>query len=58
MFCYICSEFTVKRQRMEIDDFVQMAYLVYLAYFGLKLGGQDKSWAPHMVCKQKRKGKQ
>ena len=49
---------------MEIDDFVQMAYLVYLAYlaylayFGLKLGGQDISWAPHMVCKQKRKGKQ
>ena len=48
VFCYICGEFTVKRQRMEIDDFVQMAYL---AYFGLKLGDQDKSWDPHMVCK-------
>ena len=48
VFCYICGEFTVKRQMMEIDDFVQMAYL---AYFRLKLGDQDKLWAPHMVCK-------
>ena len=48
VFCHICGEFTVKHQRMEIDDFVQMAYL---ANFGLKLGDQDKSWAPHMVCK-------
>ena len=23
----------------------------YLAYFKLKLGDQDKSWAPHIVCK-------
>ena len=24
----------------------------YKAYFGIKLGDQDKSWAPHKVCKQ------
>jgi hypothetical protein len=23
---------------------------VYYAYFGVKLGDQDKSWAPHKVC--------
>ena len=23
----------------------------YLAYFGIKLGDQDKSWAPHKVCR-------
>jgi hypothetical protein len=23
---------------------------VYYAYFGVKLGNQDKSWAPHKVC--------
>ncbi|GFV28546.1 uncharacterized protein TNCV_3984971 [Trichonephila clavipes] len=23
---------------------------VYFAYFGIKLGDQDKSWAPHVVC--------
>jgi hypothetical protein len=23
---------------------------VYYAYFGLKLGDQDKSWASHKVC--------
>jgi hypothetical protein len=22
----------------------------YYAYFGMKLGIQDKSWAPHKVC--------
>ena len=33
---------------IEIDDLVQMAYL---AYFGLKLGDQDKSCALHMVYK-------
>ena len=26
--------------------------LAYKAYFGIKLGDQDKSWAPHKVCKQ------
>jgi hypothetical protein len=23
----------------------------YYAYFGMKFGDQDKSWAPHKVCK-------
>jgi hypothetical protein len=23
---------------------------VYYAYFGVKLGDQDNSWAPHKVC--------
>ena len=23
----------------------------YLAYFGVKLGDQDKNWAPHHVCR-------
>ena len=23
----------------------------YLAYFGVKLGDQDKNWAPHQVCR-------
>lgn len=23
----------------------------YYAYFGIKIGDQDKSWAPHKVCK-------
>ena len=31
-----------------ITEFVNRAYH---AYFKVKLGDQDKSWAPHKVCK-------
>ena len=48
VFCYICSSFTVSKQRQGITDFVKKAYL---AYFGVKLGDQDKNWAPHPVCR-------
>ena len=44
LFCYICGQFTIKQQRMNISDFVQKAYH---AYFGMNLGDQDKNWAPH-----------
>ena len=46
-FCYICGNFTVKKQQRNITDFVRK---VYYTYFGVKLGDQDKSWAPHKVC--------
>ncbi|QQP52960.1 Uncharacterized protein FKW44_005268 [Caligus rogercresseyi] len=36
------------QQKRNITDFVKRAYK---AYFDMKLGDQDKSWAPHMVCK-------
>ena len=47
-FCYICGEYTTKSQRKNITEFVKQ---VYLAYFKVKLGGQDEPWAPHKVCK-------
>ena len=47
-FCYICGSFTVPSQRMNISEFVKRAHL---AYFKLKMGDQDKSWAPHNVRK-------
>ncbi|GFW51877.1 uncharacterized protein TNCV_1188081 [Trichonephila clavipes] len=46
-FCYICGSYTVKKQQRNISNFVQK---VYFAYLGIKLGDQDKSWAPHVVC--------
>jgi hypothetical protein len=46
IFCYICGQFFIKKQRRNITDFVKKAYC---AYFGMKLGHQDKSWAPHKV---------
>ena len=48
MLCYICGDYTVKEQRKPITNFVKKAYF---AYFGIRLGDQDKSWAPHIVCK-------
>ncbi|GFV20683.1 uncharacterized protein TNCV_777281 [Trichonephila clavipes] len=46
-FCYICGSYTVKKQQRNISNCVQK---VYFAYFGINLGDQDKSWAPHVVC--------
>jgi len=48
IFCYICGEYTLLENRKTISDFVKRAYH---AYFGVKLGDQDKTWAPHIVCK-------
>ena len=48
-FCYICGNFTLFSQRASITTFVKEAYF---SYFSRKIGNQDKSWAPHIVCKQ------
>ena len=48
VFCYICSEYMMAKYRFNVRDFTERAYG---AYFGMKLGDQDKSWAPHKVCK-------
>jgi len=48
VFCYICGEYTLKASRKPISEFVRRAYV---SYFGVKLGDQDKPWAPHIVCK-------
>ena len=47
-FCYICGEFKTANNRKSIIDFVRKAYY---AYFGMKLGDQNKSRATHVVCK-------
>lgn len=47
VFCYICGKFVTQKQRQNITSFVKQAYH---AYFGIKLGDQDKLWAPHTVC--------
>jgi hypothetical protein len=47
VFCYICENFVVKKQRQNINFFFKTAYFVY---FGIKLGDQDNLWAPHTVC--------
>ena len=48
IFCYICGEYTIVANRKSVTSFIKR---VYLAYFGIKIGDQDKEWAPHTVCK-------
>ena len=48
LFCYICGEYTLKDNIRPITDFLKHAYHLY---FKVKLGDQDKSWAPHIACK-------
>ena len=48
VFYYICGEYTLEHNQKLITNFVKQAYLTY---FKVKLGDQDKSWAPHIVCK-------
>ena len=48
VFCYICGEYNVVHNRNPVTTFIKRAYH---AYFGMKLGDQEKAWAPHMVCK-------
>ena len=48
IFCYICGEYMAKEHRFNVRDVTKKAYQ---AYFGMKLGDQDKSWSPHKVCK-------
>ena len=47
IFCYICGCFTLPPQRCNTNSFIKK---IYLAYFGVPLGDQDKSWVPHQVC--------
>ena len=51
-FCYIYGSFTIPSQRTNISIFVK--YLD-LFYFGIALGDQYKSWAPHTVDQEKEK---
>jgi hypothetical protein len=48
IFYYICGEYTLKGIRKPISELVKRAYV---GYFGVKLGDQDKPWAPSIVCK-------
>ena len=49
MFCYICGDSMMKEQRRNITKFLRM---VYKAYFGMKVGDQDKVWGSHILAAQ------
>ena len=47
-FCYIYSNVVLTHCQPKITDFVKKAYR---DYFGVKLGDQNKPFAPHVCCK-------
>lgn len=47
-FCYICGQVILPARQTKITDFVKKSYH---AYFGVKLGDQDRAFAPHVCCK-------
>ena len=48
VFCYICGKYTFQHRHVKIAKFVEKAYY---AYFGVKLGDQNKPCAPHVAFK-------
>lgn len=46
-FCYICGSLTLAKYKRNITPRVKKLYKLY---FGIKLGDQDKWWAPHICC--------
>ena len=46
-FCCICGQVILASRLSPITHFVRKSYH---AYFGIKLGDQDKSFAPHVCC--------
>ena len=47
MFCFIYGNNMMREQRRNITNFIRM---VFKAYFGMKVGDQDKVWSPHTCC--------
>ncbi|GFQ74383.1 hypothetical protein TNCT_320721 [Trichonephila clavata] len=47
-FCYIYGECILIKNHMRIITYHLKQ--LYLAYFGMKLGDRDKSWAPYKIC--------
>jgi hypothetical protein len=46
-FCYVCGKFTFSADRRNITTLIKERYF---KYFKLRIGDQDKNWAPHIIC--------
>ena len=49
-FCYVCGYYINPRQMKHKIIPETKFFEAYEAYFGMKMGDQDKSWAPHFCC--------
>ena len=49
-FCYICG-YNINPRQMKHKIIPETKFFIaYETYFGMKMGDQDKSWAPHFCC--------
>ena len=51
-FCYVCGEYIKLRARKYEIKKSRSLCEVYAAYFGVAVGDQDKTWAPHITCEK------
>ena len=49
-FCFICGQIIKTRAKKHFVLASVKMCEAYKAYFGMPVGGQDKSWAPHFSC--------
>ena len=49
-FCYMCGQFIKTGARKYSVKACRKVCDVYMAYFGMPVGDQDKAWAPHFTC--------
>lgn len=49
-FCYVCGQFIKTRAKKFSVKSCHKMCEAYKAYFGMAVGDQDKSWAPHFTC--------
>ena len=49
-FCYVRGQFIKTRARKYSVKACRMMCEAYEEYFGMPVGDQDKSWAPHFKC--------
>ena len=49
-FCCVCGLYvSLKQVKYKINLEAKFAQ-AYERYFGMKIGDQDKNWAPHVIC--------
>ena len=54
-FCYVCGQFIKTRAIKYSVKARRKVCEAYKAYFGMSVGDQDKSWAPHFTCEYGKK---
>ena len=49
-FCFVCGEFIKTRAKKHSVLASAVLCKAYKSYFGMPVGDQNRSWAPHFAC--------